>query len=303
MKKIMGILFVFNLAALLYAQVSIPDFVYTFGEDGICYLGYNNNLYEYDSWAKKYHNITDQCYIDDNGFLRIDYTKSELTYFTIKEDTYYLLLSSKHFLILTDDSRINLFQGQAEPPYGYSDLFIKNISSNLHLREGAVSYSADNLPKRFFATDREFRYDYWSNTLPLAVSNEQLSQFQMNIEFEGDVEGILILNGFVDFSRSHLYKDNRRAKEIKIFDQKNNIEITYELKDQIQFQEISFAKPTDNITIEISSYYDGEKYSDVCISAITPVFNDEMFRESRLLSIPDYQEVIKNIKNVYAEIL
>lgn len=301
-KKLLGLCFFIHIITLLYAQISIPEFVYTYGEDGICYVGYNNNLYEYNAYEKKYHNIIDQCYVDDNGFLRINYKKSDLTYFIIEEETYYLLLSPKHFFILSSDDRIMHFIGDIEPPYGYNDLFIKHITSNLHLTEDSLSYSSDNLLKRFFATDREFRYDYWFNSLPLAVGNEQLSQFQMEIEFEGDVEGMLILNGFVDFSRPHLYKNNRRAKEIRIFDQKNNTQINFELTDNIEFQEISFPEPTNKITIEIVSYYEGNKYSDVCISSITPVFNDNMIQKSRLLSIPDYQEVVNNIENVYVEV-
>jgi hypothetical protein len=55
---------------------------------------------------------------------------------------------------------------------------------------------------------REFPYDYWPNTLPLAISSNQIDLFELEIEFTDIVNGMLILNGFVDFNRPHLYKDN-----------------------------------------------------------------------------------------------
>jgi hypothetical protein len=134
MKKILYLLFFF-VNAQIFSQISIPNFIYTYSEDGIYYIGYNNRLYECDTWKERYHDITNICYIDNNGFLRINYRKSSITYFIIKEEPHYLIFSPHQFFILQSDSWINVFKDDIEPPHGYRETFIKNIRSNTYLIE------------------------------------------------------------------------------------------------------------------------------------------------------------------------
>ncbi|QQO08755.1 NADase-type glycan-binding domain-containing protein [Breznakiella homolactica] len=205
---------------------------------------------------------------------------------------------------MDDNSWIDYYKTQSEPPYGYSNTFIKNSSSTVFLCEDGSEYSADNFSRKFFASDRTFMYNYWFNSPPLAVSADQLGQFEITIDFEHDVEGILFLNGFVDFKRPHLYQNNRRVRELAIADKHGNFSITKFVDDRIQFQEIQFPQMTDGIKIRVQSYFEGNKYTDICISSITPVFSDEMKRKARIFPIdPDYGEILEKIRTgEYTEI-
>jgi hypothetical protein len=300
MKKMIYLLFCF-INIPIFSQISIPNFVHTYAEDDIYYIGYNNRLYECNTWERKYHDITDICFIDNNGFLRINYKKSSITYFIIKEELHYLILSPHQFFILESDSRINAFKDDIEPPYGYKEIFIRNIKSNTYLIENNLFYESKNFLNRFFSTDKEFPYEYWSKTLPLAISSNQINSFELEIEFTDTVNGMLILNGFVDFNRPYLYKDNRRIKEIVVTDKNNHFSLNYILKDIIQFQEIVFPEPSNSIKIKIISYYEGDKYTDICCSAITPIFNQRMRQQGKIYE-PNYNEIVYQMLNNFEEI-
>jgi hypothetical protein len=299
--KILQMLILLTVNISGFAQMHIPNFIYNYGMDDYYFVGYNNQLYECVPYIGKYRNITNLCFIDQNGFLRINYKIGETSYFIIKEQPHYLILSPRQLFIFSSDEWINVFKNYLEYDY-YRDTFIENIESNVFLTENDIEYSPDNLLKRFFSTDREFPYDYWSRTLPLAVDNSQINIFEMEIEFQDKVEGILILNGFVDFYRPHLYKDNSRIKEIQIIDKDGNFEQNYNIQDIIEFQEIIFPVLSDNIIIKIISFYNGTKYTDICCSAILPIFNEEMRTEARVLPDEDYSTFINEMFNDFIEI-
>jgi hypothetical protein len=289
-----------------FPQVSIPDFVYEYAGDGLYYIGYNDQLYEFALYGNQYRNITNLCYIDDNGYLRIDYKISTTSYTpTAKEEQYYVLLSPRQLFEFSSEDIINGRENMSlDSPYVHTeDIFIQNIDSNVFLKENNLEYSSHNLLKKFFFTDGEFRYEYWSKTLPLAVGNDQMDIFEMNIQFKSAVEGILLLNGFVDFYRPHLYRDNRRIREIKITDKQNQIETNYILEDKIEFQEILFPQLSDNISIKIVSYYEGNRYTDICCSAILPIFNEALLgqRLKRIISL-DYDALVDEMFNNSTEI-
>jgi hypothetical protein len=283
----------------MFPQVSIPNFVYEYAGDGMYYIGHNNQLYEFDPYISQYRNITNLCYIDSNGYLRINYKIKTTSYTPIaKEEQYYVILSPRQLFEFSSEDVINRRRNMSlDDPYVFTeDVFIQNINSNVFLTENNLEYSAQNLLKRFFATDQEFRYEYWSKTLPLAINNDQMNVFELNIQFKGAVEGILILNGFVDFYRPHLYKDNRRIHEIKITDKQNQFEKNYILEDKIEFQEILFPVLSDNISIKILSYYEGNRYTDICCSAILPIFNDALLgpRLKRIISL-NYDALVNDM--------
>jgi hypothetical protein len=73
------------------------------------------------------------------------------------------------------------------------------------------------------------------------------------------------------------------------------------LKDLIQFQEIIFPEPSDSIKIKIISCYEGNKYTDVCCSVITPIFNQKMKQQGRIYT-PNYDEIVYQMLKNFEEI-
>ena len=300
MKKILTIICFFVINNTVFSQINVPNFI-RFYQDSFYYVGYNNQLFECNRPGKVYRNITDLCYIDNNGYLRIDYKISNASfYITIKEVPHYLILAPRQLFVLMSDERIRVTN--SIPDYLFPNIFIDSVSSNTFLIENNLEYSPQNFLKRFFRTDRGFPYEYWSRALPLAISQEQMNTFEMEITFQNDVEGILLLNGFVDFSRPHLYNNNRRIRELKIIDKNNGFEQNYSIEDRIEFQELIFPKSTNGIVIKIISYYEGNRYTDICCSSIIPIYNAAMFGQARLEPDPDYNSFIKEMFENYREI-
>ncbi|MBR0100459.1 MAG: hypothetical protein IJP90_12220 [Treponema sp.] len=113
-------------------------------------------------------------------------------------------------------------------------------------------------------------------SLPWAVSEIEKKKIitfacetQRN-DFE-PVQDLIIVNGFVCAEKESLFKDNCRAKKIKIT--YSEVSFDYELEDSANYQVIHLPQKimpckNDLINLEILDVYKGDKYQDVVISGI-----------------------------------
>jgi len=78
---------------------------------------------------------------------------------------------------------------------------------------------------------------------------------------------VLILNGYVDFGKRHLYKANNRVKLFKIKSDDDGIPFgfTWNLEDVVKIQEIKFPRRTKRVKLEIVEVYKGSRWDDTCI--------------------------------------
>ena len=273
-KKVMVLLFVL-VCTNGYSQFNIPNFGWHMGGGTAVFLvGHNNKLYHTsgDGWyafTNGYPNIQwcktipqSSLSLDKNGFLRFQ------DEYQTGDDADYLILSPKYFIVfqgswLLEWEETYTKQGNLK----FDNLFIKSIKANDYLIENGIHYSPQGFLKRF----REDGMIYHNRTLPFAIGTSKIKDLTIDIEFETEAMGMLLLNGFIDIRRPHLYKDNARIKEFTIII--DGEEKRYTLADEIRFQEITFAKPAKKIVMKIASYYQGAKYQDICLSSICPVFN------------------------------
>ena len=84
---------------------------------------------------------------------------------------------------------------------------------------------------------------------------------------------LMVLNGFVDVRRPHLYKENNRIKEATLIctpsiGNGDPFEIKINFEDFVYVKKIEFEKPCIKVKIRIDSVYEGEKYEDTCITSI-----------------------------------
>ena len=85
-------------------------------------------------------------------------------------------------------------------------------------------------------------------------------------------------NGFQSENRPDLYKANSRAKKIRIKNLETGSSKDFSLKDSMEMQIISlldlniWSNVNTNLEITILEVYPGEKYKDLCIQAIIPVY-------------------------------
>lgn len=88
----------------------------------------------------------------------------------------------------------------------------------------------------------------------------------IDIEYHIPSDNLVVLNGFVDLNRRHLYKRNARMKKVLV--QGAGFEFEYEFKDYVHFAQIDFPKQVDRIRLTVQEVYDGSHYEDLCISGL-----------------------------------
>ena len=88
----------------------------------------------------------------------------------------------------------------------------------------------------------------------------------LDIDFHIPSDNLVVLNGFVDTDRPHLYKMNARMKTVRV--QGDGFDFEYTFKDYVHFAQIDFPKQVTKVKLTVTDVYDGEKWEDMAISGL-----------------------------------
>ncbi|MGI5171982.1 hypothetical protein H0R92_00045 [Treponema sp. OMZ 840] len=88
----------------------------------------------------------------------------------------------------------------------------------------------------------------------------------LDIDFHIPSDNLVVLNGFVDTDRPHLYKMNARMKTVRL--QGDDFDFEYTFKDYVHFAQIDFPKQVTKVKLTVADVYDGEKWEDMAISGL-----------------------------------
>lgn len=194
--------------------------------------------------------------------------------------------------------------------HGWDNLYfandgIKLIKASSELKESSVCYSSDNLRNRFYVQTGDdpsyLSYDYITPPWVEGVSGYGIGEY-LEIEFKNSSDEIQILNGFVDFDRQYLFKENSRVKTILIESQNPKFSKEYELLDFVKFTVIKLPQKTNSIRITIKDIYKGDKYDDTCLSAIVVTdcektsFKEKVKEIMDILDNSNYKDIINEFK-------
>jgi hypothetical protein len=158
--------------------------------------------------------------------------------------------------------------------YGINENITVQASSSLieDSNSKKIEYKPSYLLKRLTQEKEIGEYLYWS-ALPWAVDIKKDKSPSLIVVAKEYINSFSILNGYVDFSKQKLYKENSRAKKINIIENQTGKVIgSFDIDDNIQYQKIALPKKLKEFTIKVVEIYQGEKYSDLCISSI--IFDD-----------------------------
>jgi hypothetical protein len=150
---------------------------------------------------------------------------------------------------------------------------IKEIKASSVLRERAadgkeVVYDEKNLRQNFYAMDDgDVHFNFFKKAWAEGVSGDGIGE-SLDIEFAIATDHILVLNGYVNIFQRDLYKVNNRVKKARIVSKSPEFSIVYEFDDVVKFSEIKFPQKTTGVEFFIEEVYKGEKYSDICITAV-----------------------------------
>jgi len=190
------------------------------------------------------------------------------------------------------------------------------ISCPSYLVEGSRSYTVYGLNKIFIGDLRDADNFFNTTVLPWAEGEEGPGigvTFSIKfiphspiadvwrkfgddgfLEDVGVADGLVIMNGYVDFYRPDLFFKNNRVKRVNVksTDDGKYFEFEYELKDVPEFQLIPLPRRTHSIEMKIMDVYNGTHYDDTVITAILPKGNNyygERKSFENLLNNPYYK--------------
>ena len=150
--------------------------------------------------------------------------------------------------------------------FDYSGWIIPKVyyEASSYLIEGKTVYGPDNLSS--------------VEGLPWASANGYGIGDKIQIKANANNVKLGFYNGFQSKNKPYLYKANSRAKTIEIKNIENGKVCKIRLKDNADMQNLSLKelnigqKSILNLEITILEVYQGEKYKDLCIQAIIPVY-------------------------------
>lgn len=153
-------------------------------------------------------------------------------------------------------------------PFAFSDSDIvssaESYQASSSLKEKSVSYYAENLGSKTGLP--------WASANGYGIGDEIIMKVPVHQNM-----GLKFFNGFQSEEKKHLYKANSRAKRIKIEAQELHSTMEVILKDTpdeqlIDLNDLYLDDVFSTLKITILEIYPGEKYKDLCIQAIIPVY-------------------------------
>ncbi|MBB6481513.1 NADase-type glycan-binding domain-containing protein [Spirochaeta isovalerica] len=159
-------------------------------------------------------------------------------------------------------------QNQDNPYYEYG---ISEIQASSYLtetlRNGVVDYSEDHLLDLYIQGEGREQFRFWNRaSIPWVEGKSDDGKGEkISLSLNKKQDYLVILNGYIDLYKRHLFKYNNRLKRIRL-SSSNFRSFEYELNDTVEFTTIFFPNPTNNVEIEILDVYPGEKWNDTCIS-------------------------------------
>ena len=166
-------------------------------------------------------------------------------------------------------------RGRDNPDFLSSEFNPKYTASSIMMEEiagGVRIYAAQNLGRYLYSVAGDATQLMWNQEhLPWmeGAAGNGVGQ-TIKLSCDKSFSSLSILNGYVDLANPAAFRENSRAKSIRIEDLDNGLVYQLELADEIAFTGIQLDLPTCNVLLRITAVYEGSVYQDACISALIP---------------------------------
>ena len=194
-----------------------------------------------------------------------------------------ILRGGNYFEILTgdtsNDGEFGLNVGKPSFEWAESDrlltLGIQSIEASSTLTEVVndkhVSYTTEMLDKLFFSDYLGITNNWNADHFPWVEGEEGPGiGVTLDITFTEPSDHMVVLNGFVDPRRRHLFRANNRVKRALVRSLEADLPFSFEYQfaDAVEFSHIPFPNTAKAVQLEILEVYPGERWDDTAISAI-----------------------------------
>ena len=166
-------------------------------------------------------------------------------------------------------------RGRDNPAFLSSEFNPKYTASSIMMEEvsgGVRIYAAQNLGRYLYSVADDATQLVWNQDhLPWmeGAAGNGVGQ-TIKLSCDKSFSSLNILNGYVDLANPAAFRENSRAKFIRIEDLDNGLVYQLDLADEIAFTGIQLELPTCNVLLRITAVYEGSVYQDACISALIP---------------------------------
>lgn len=117
---------------------------------------------------------------------------------------------------------------------------------------------------------------------------------RIEVNYHLPMDNLVVLNGFVDMERRHLFRQNARMKRVLV--KGEGFEFEYEFEDRVYFAQIDFPKKVERIELTVLEVYDGSRFEDLCISGL---FTNPDIMNTR--NKPFVHEFLKKVEKTWRE--
>lgn len=204
----------------------------------------------------------------------------------------YFIYDNKKFFHIPSDLYPVLFMEGMQDSVPYTQEYLQNLTSNdwcfcfknitvssflaENTKNGKWEYNGKDVERFPIVETKNSEYRYISMPWVEGVEGDGIGEW-IEVEVASNpkygTKYLMVLNGFVDVRRPHLYKENNRIKEATLIctpsiGNGDPFEIKINFEDFVYVKKIEFEKPCIKVKIRIDSVYEGEKYEDTCITSI-----------------------------------
>ena len=137
--------------------------------------------------------------------------------------------------------------------------------------EQQITYAADRLWEFFFWGAMGIDKHWNAEHLPWVEGEEGPGiGVTLDVTFEEPSDHMVILNGFVDPKRRHLFKMNNRVRRaiIRSVDDGGPFSFEQSFNDVVEFTHIPFPRAARSVQLEIREVYPGTRWDDTAITGI-----------------------------------
>ncbi|MBP3416116.1 MAG: hypothetical protein J6K76_01945 [Spirochaetaceae bacterium] len=277
MKKLLCTLFIFSMLSVLYAfKIADKFYIDRLGYTGSVFITkVHEDIYFVEgigSGAKFEKRRIEDFILDADGWYSTEIF-GEKTYCIFGADEFEFSSKNKMFTLYDPKLDFTALRKKWDSHPYHSEFSINNSPLKVpdYLVENKngekIIYNTDDMSSNVYAR-------YWEggemrniHAKPWATSKEPVGMhFQYSPGWQFD--SLLLLNGYVDPSNRHLYKDNRRIKRIRITSPQSSFILEVEIEDVVHFHEIPLPESVREVDIEILDFYEGRKYKDLCIQRL-----------------------------------
>jgi hypothetical protein len=153
------------------------------------------------------------------------------------------------------------------------------------VRGQKITYGPERMRSPFAAWG-EFNVVYHNSVLAWVEDEPGAgSGVKIAVEFTAPRDHLLVLNGFVDLERRHLYKMNARMKSVLI--RGDDFSINHTFADEVRFQRVEFPATTGSVVLEVKTVYPGSRWEDMAVTALFCEVSPENIEKEKVREVTE----------------